>query len=162
MNTLFGSFITLIGITLTNRANDRRLQAQLSHERELRKKERELSLRKDIYLAAAEAIATGINTIGQFTNMEVPIEKITETYGEKSPSIAKVYIAAEEETVKAIVHLMSELEASYLQLIAKRIPLEQQKNQLAILKQQTEIFGKERDRMVDLQKQHVLKYAQAR
>ena len=57
---VFGSFFTLVGIKLTNRANNQRLQAQLSHERELQKKERELSLRREVYLTAVEAMSAGI------------------------------------------------------------------------------------------------------
>jgi hypothetical protein len=108
--------------------NNKRLEKQLCHERELRKKEREMSLRKDIYLAAAEAISIGITTIGQFANMEIPHEKLTGAYVEKSPSIAKVHIIAGEETVKALAALLSELDGAYLTLLAKRLPLARQKN----------------------------------
>jgi hypothetical protein len=153
---VFGAFFSLGGVILTNRANDRRLRAQLSHERELRKKDREMSLRKDIYLAAAEAISTGITAIGQFVNMEIPNDKLTEAYVEKSPSIAKVHVIAGEETIKALAPLLSELGAAYLQLLAKRIPLALQKNQITILERQMENFGKERDRMVELMKQLTL------
>jgi len=128
---VFGAFFSLGGVVLTNRANDRRLQAQLSHERELRKKERELSLLKDVYLAAVEAIATGINTIRYFPDMSIPYDKLMVEYGKKAPAIAKVYLIGGEETVKAIVHLISELSATYLQLHAKRIPLVGQKNETA-------------------------------
>jgi hypothetical protein len=146
----------IVGITLTNRGNNKRLEKQLSHERELRKKEREMSLRKDIYLVAVEAISTGITSIGQFANMEIPNDKLTEAYIEKFPSIAKVHVIAGEETIKALAPLLSELDAAYLQLLAKRIPLALQKNQITILERQRENFGKERDRMNDLMKQHVL------
>jgi len=155
-SALAAFFGVIVGIILTNRGNNTRLEKQLAQERELQKKEREMSLRKDIYLTAAEAISTGINAIGHFDNMEIPYDKLTEAYLEKFPSIAKVHVIAGEETIKALVPLLSELGAVYLQLLAKRIPLAQQKNQITLLERQIETFGKERDRMVDLQKQLTL------
>ena len=70
---VFGSFLSLVGVVVSNRANDRRLRQQLAHDRELKNREREHSLRKDIYLATAEAIATGINSIGSFANLDISI-----------------------------------------------------------------------------------------
>ena len=80
-----GSFLSLGGVVVSNRANDRRLCQQLAHDRELKNRERELSLRKDIYLSAAEAIATGINSLGSFANLDISNDKLTAAYIEKSP-----------------------------------------------------------------------------
>jgi hypothetical protein len=121
---IVGGIISLMSVLLTNRANYQRLQAQLSHERELRKKERELSLKKDIYLAAAEAIVTGMTAIGYFPDMNKPTNKLTEAFAEKSPSIAKVHIIAEKETVRVVLNLMGELAKAYQQLSTKRNHLE--------------------------------------
>jgi len=49
---VIGSFFSLGGIVIANRANDRRLREQLKHDREMRNRDRELSLRKDVYLSA--------------------------------------------------------------------------------------------------------------
>ena len=54
-----GSFFSLGGVWLSNRNSARNLKAQLDHDRATRAKEREMSMRKDIYLAAAETIAAG-------------------------------------------------------------------------------------------------------
>jgi len=45
-----GSFFSIGGVMLTNRANQRRLVAQFAHERQLRISEREHTLRKEVYL----------------------------------------------------------------------------------------------------------------
>jgi hypothetical protein len=131
-----GSFFTLIGITLTNRANDRRLQAQLSHEREPRKQERELSLRKAVYLAAVEAIVTERRALERLAEIDIPIHKLLKSYNETPPSIRKLPVIAGEKTVKAVVHFTSELDAAYLQVLAKRIPFEAQRNQCTFLNQE--------------------------
>lgn len=110
-------------------------------------------MRKDIYLAASEAISTGLITVSQFSDLDIPHNKLTEAYIDKSPSITKVYVIAKEQTVKAVTNFVGELSATYLRLFAKRYPLVVEKQQLAFLKEQMDGFAKERDRMVELMKQ---------
>lgn len=145
---------TLISLILTNRANDRRLQAQLAQDRDLKNRDREMSLRKDIYLAAAEAAAAGLIAVGRFANLDVPDEQLTEGYLDKAPSIIKVHIIAKEETVRAVVNFSGELSAAFLRLIARRLPLALQKQQIAFLRGQIDTFTKEQSRMVELMKQY--------
>jgi hypothetical protein len=150
---VIGSFFSLGGIVIANRANDRRLREQLTHDREMRNRDRELSLRKDIYLSAAEAVSAGITAIGRFTDLEIPNNKLTETYVDKSPAIAKVHVIANQRTAEALTNLAGELNAAYLRLLTKRNPLVLEKNQISILQQQIDSFSKERDRMLELMKQ---------
>ena len=58
-----GSFFSIFGVWLTNRSSDRRLLRQLNYDREAKAKERELTLKKDVYLSAAEAISAGISVL---------------------------------------------------------------------------------------------------
>lgn len=150
---VIGAFFSLGGVSLTNHANGRRLHAQLAHDRDMKARERELSLRKDIYLAAAEAVSAGLITVSQFSDLDIPHDKLTEAYIDKSPSITKVYVIAREQTAEAVANFVGELGATYLRLFAKRYPLVAEKRQLAFLKEQMDGFAKERDRMVELMKQ---------
>jgi len=156
---VIGAFFSLGGVALTNRANDRRLRVQLAHDRDLRNRERELSLRKDIYLAAAEAVSAGLVAVGRFANLEIAFDKLTEEYVGKSPSIAKVHVIAREDTARAVATLTGELGATYMRLSAKRIPLIAQKQHLAFLAEQMAGFSRERDRMLELMKQYNLEGA---
>lgn len=149
-----GAILTLGGVVLTNRANDRRLRAQFDHDRKIRNRERELSLRKEIYLAATEAVSAGLTAIGRFANLDIPHDQIAEDYLNRSPSIAKVYVVSTEATGRAVAALTGELSAAYLRLSAKRIPLIAHKQQIAFLAEQMVAFGRERDRMLDLMKQY--------
>jgi hypothetical protein len=45
------------GVFLANLFHNSRLRTQLAHDRDLKDREREMSLRTDIYLAAAEAVS---------------------------------------------------------------------------------------------------------
>ena len=153
---IIDSFFSLGGVVLTNLANDRRLRAQLDHDRQIKDRDRELSLRKDVYLAAAEAISAGFVAVARFANLDVPHEQITASYMEKSPSIAKVHVIAKGDTIKAVATFAGELAAVYLRLLARRVPLVARKEQVALLGQQIASFGNERDRLVDLLKHHNL------
>lgn len=151
-----GSFFSMGGVVLSNRANDRRLRQQLLHDRESKNHEREMSLRKDIYLTAVEAIATGIYSLGSFANLNIPDEKITSAFTEKSPSITKIHVIAQKDTSKAVVKLVSELGAAYLRLIARRIPLFAEQKRINFHKEQLDIYRLEQNRMLELMKQYNL------
>ncbi|WP_276672489.1 hypothetical protein, partial [Chlorobium limicola] len=133
-----------------------RLRKQLAHDRELKNHERELSLRMDIYLAAADAISTGINSISSFANLDISNDKLTAAYVDKSPSIAKVHVIAKSDTTKVVAKFVGELEAVYIRLFARRLPLLGKKQQIVFIKDQMDVFGRERDRMLELMKQYNL------
>ncbi|MFA5913708.1 MAG: hypothetical protein WC830_09150 [Burkholderiales bacterium] len=149
-----GSFFSIGGVALTNRASDRRLRAQFEHERELKTKDREMALRKEVYLAAAEAIAAGLNAIGRFANLDISNDQITSAYIEKAPAISKIHVIARTETVKALSNFTGPLGSLFLALFAKRYQLQQDKNAIAIIDGQIAEFGKERDRILEMIKQH--------
>src|SRR5712692_2722303 len=151
---VIGAFFTLGGVHLTNRANYRRLKLQLEHDRTLKNVERELALRKDIYLAAAEAISEGLRTMLRFPDLLISHRDLMVRYTEKAASIAKIHIVAKEETVKALSVFMSELEAAFLRLWVKRYPLMAKKERIDVLSRQADEFGKTRDQMVELMRQH--------
>jgi len=150
----FGSILALCGVALTSRASDRRLGVQFEHERKQKTNEREMELRKEVFLAAAEAIASGMNAISRFANLDLPNEQITGDYVEKSPAIAKVHVIGKAETIQAMVSFTGALSALFLQLFAKRFELMGERSSIALVDSQVEDFGKERDRVLELIKQH--------
>lgn len=150
----FGSLLSLGGVALTNSASDRRLRAQFEHERIQKTKEREMALRKEVFLAAAEAVAAGMNAIGRFANLDLPNDQITGDYIEKSPAIAKVHVIAKAETIQAMVSFTGELGALFLKLFAKRFELMGERSGIALIDNQVAEFGKERDRILEFIKQH--------
>ena len=151
---IIGGFFTLSGIILTNRAHDRRMQLQLADDRKLKNREREMALRKDIYLAAAEAASAGLLAVGRFANLDIPHDKLTEGYLDKAPSITKVHIIANEETVRAVSNFSIELNAAFLRLSVKRFQLVAQKQQIGFLRAQVDVSIKENARTLELQRQY--------
>ena len=156
IGSLFTLTATLGSMILLNRGNDRRLRSQLDQDRELKNRDREMSLRRDIYLAAAEAAAAGLIAIGRFTSIKDFDEKLIDGYTEKSPAIIKVHIVAKEETVKAVINFSTELNATFLRLYARRAPLVFQKQKIDILRAQFDSSMKENSRSLELMNQYNL------
>ena len=150
----FTVFATLSGIFIANYFQNCRLQTQLAHERETKNCEREMSLRKDVYLEAAEAVQAGLLAVNRFANPETPHEKVIEGYLDKAPSIAKVHIIAKEETVKALAAFMAALDTLFIRLFAQRGPLVIEKQKIEVLRAQVDSSLKENARTFELIKQY--------
>jgi hypothetical protein len=120
---IIGSMLTLSGVILTNRASDRRARAQFLHDQTLHQRERELGLRKEIYLAATEALSAGLRAVPSLANLDLSYDQIVQPYVEKGAVIAKVHIIATEETLTAVAAISSALQGEMIRLTAKRIPL---------------------------------------
>ncbi len=117
---IIGSFLTIIGVMLTNSSNTKQLRIQHEHERQLKDKERDLSLRREVYLQAMEAIAAGLVAVGRVSEMDSSMEDLMRSYTDLSPKIGKVSIVGKNETIKAMANFQQELTGAFLRLSAKR------------------------------------------
>ena len=140
---ILSAFVSFGVAFVTNRAQDQKFQQQLAHDRDLKNREREMSLRRDVYLGATEAVWAGLLAVSRFADLEIPHGKLYEGYLDKAPSIAKVHIIAKDETVKAVMNFSGELNATFLRLSVKRSPLVGQKQQVEVLKSQAHEFNTE-------------------
>lgn len=155
--TLIGAIvaacIAFLSVYLTHRGNEKRFAGQLEHDRTQKRTEREMSLRKEVYLDAAEAVVAGIDVIGRYVNLKMPDSEINSNYSAKRGAIAKIHLIGSEETVSAVFAFTSKLDSIILNLALHRAPLTQIQAQLKILEDQISTFSKERDRMTELMKQ---------
>ncbi len=135
---VIGAVITVIGVVLTNAANTKRLRIQHEHDREMRKRDRELNLRRDVYLAAIDAITTGLHLITRFSDVNTPTHDLMRAYNEKSPAIGKVSIIGTPETIKAVSTFNQEVLGAFLRLTSTRERLEELNRRIAQLEAQIE------------------------
>ncbi len=150
---VFGSFLSLTGVVISNRASERRQVSQLEHDRATRKQERELSLRKDIYLAAVEAIQTGMVLLSKLSNLEISVEEHIKPYLERLPALVKVQVIGLTDTIRAVTDVAGTLSVSVLQLTGKRIPLDISRQQQNFLDNQASEFENERNRWLEEMRQ---------
>jgi len=153
---IIGALSALGTVILTNRVHDRRLREQLAHDRELKNREREMILRKEVYLAGAEAVSTALLTVGQFANIEMKHEKLFEQYQAKFPSLSKINIIAKESTVTAVSNFSGELATSLLRLTARRLPLTGHLQKVATLRALVDCAQKEQTRILELINEYTL------
>lgn len=132
---VIGSFLTVLGVILTNAANTKRLRLQHEHEWKLENKERDLNLRRDIYMAAMEAIATSVATIGRFSNLNIPSDELELTLTNASPAFSRVSIVGQEATIRAVANFSRELTGTFLRLSAKREKLSWLMKRTAVVEQ---------------------------
>ncbi len=150
---ILAATIALIGILVTHRGNERRLLRQLEHDRGQKRVDREMELRKEVYLGAAEAIDAGLVTLSNYANLTKTPEELFREFNEKRGALSKVHLIAKESTVTAVLAFSIEFGEEVKRLSLLRHPLTQTRARLELLGNQIQLFGKERDRMVELMKQ---------
>lgn len=110
--SVWASLIALVGVVFTIQNGNRQ-----------RDKDRDMSLRREIYLDAAAAITKWQLLIGSLGNPKLSQEKIDEEFQNISPALAKIDVIATEQTIITASRLKSELLSLYLNLLVKRQPL---------------------------------------
>lgn len=150
---LAGSFFSTLGVMLTNRSSDKRLLKQFEYDREVKAKERELSLKKDVSLTAAEAVSQGITVIGNFANFEMHDEAVVRPYSEKSSVIAKVHIIGSFETIEALNNFTNELSAIYFKLFSERTRIFKDKVERDLVLKNIELYARQRDGTLEMMRQ---------
>jgi hypothetical protein len=147
LGIVIGSLFTVIGVILTNASNTKRLRLQHEHEQRLENKERDLSMRRETYMAAMEAISAGMVAIGKFGEITVSQQELWQSYFEKSPAIGKVTIVGRDETIKAMANFSSELTGAFFRLEAKRSDLDISWKRFSVLEENINLATKEQDRL---------------
>jgi hypothetical protein len=97
-----GSGFTLAGITLTNQASARRLTQQFEHERQIRNQDRELALKKEIFLELLEGFTAAANTLVQATNLTISDQEITAAFNARLPTMSKARLVLSVETLAKV------------------------------------------------------------
>lgn len=152
IGVVIAAIVTFIGVCVTHLGHERRFKKQLAADKVLKRVEREMALRKEIFLDAAEAFVAGIGVITLYADLKVPHDELTKEFNQKRSAIAKVHIIASEETVYAVSAFMDELSATLIRLSLLRQPLMQLQGRLKTLNEQIQISRKEKDRLVELMK----------
>lgn len=153
LGVVIAATAAFIGVYVTHRGHEKRFSSQLEHDKEVKRIEREMALRKEIFLDAAEAIVAGLGAVTRYADLKVPHDELAKEFIEKRSAIAKVHIIAREETIYAVSAFMDELSATLIRLSLLRQPLIQMQSRLKNLDDQIQVSGKEKDRLVELMKQ---------
>lgn len=119
------SFITLLGIGLQNRAESIRNMARLTHDALQRDREREMALRRDVYLRAAEAMAQAQEYLAGFANTEISAQQHESMIKGVGSDLNKVHIVGSLATVQAIVEANQFFVSAVADLSIRKLPVQQ-------------------------------------
>jgi hypothetical protein len=109
---LGASGLTLLGVFV-----------QLRHDAKQRDKERQMRLRRDVYLPAAEQLTATISYIAKLPNVDLDNQGEMEPISGFMSGAAKIIIIGSDETVAATNVLVGKLSSIVVQLMSKKLPL---------------------------------------
>ena len=129
---IIASGLTFLGVSISNRANRKCLLIQLDHASKQQDKERELQIRKQVYMEAAEAIAESIKDITLLPNRIIYTDNL-EISNQLLEALAKVHMVGTLDTVKNISQFMEKFNQSTLPIIPETHKFVELKKKIAYL-----------------------------
>ena len=153
VGAILGAMFTIIGVLLTNRANQSNLKLQLAHDEAKHKREYELAVRRDVYLQAAEGIAAALNSMIGLCQLDVEYSKVMEGFESRSAQIARIHIVATEKTALLMTELMTSLGQSLIQLNTERAALVVLRSRMRTQIERMNRHNAARDQYLELMKQ---------
>lgn len=99
---IVNNIVALIGIGINNHVAQRKTALELEHDREQKKAERKLTLRRDIYLGLAAHILDGINAITAWADLGLEHKDIVEARRRNAKYLAQVHLMAGPPMVEAV------------------------------------------------------------
>lgn len=114
--------------------------------------EREKSLKREVFMEAAEALTNSLNMIANFSNLNLSEEAIMSGFSSEAGKITKAQIVGEGRTVRAVTTIMSAIGEATLKLMLERGPLINRKNLIAINEKQRDKSQAEVERYISIMK----------
>jgi len=103
------------------------LTKQLEHNADQRAKELQHSLRRDVYLEAAAALLNLHTLISRTATVECDETSLWESFSDNHARVVKVHMVATEQTVEVLMMYMNELAPAFVELIARRREIRDQR-----------------------------------
>lgn len=144
---LAAAVIVLIGAAIyASVSRAARNRAERDHHQ--RVEEREFALRRDVYPAAAEAIARAQEFLARFPSGDLGREAAQAMIDQVMGALGRVHLVASEATLKATMALANEFSTAYLALTHKRQPLVELQNEIDSLATKISHLSYERDQLL--------------
>lgn len=125
-----GSIITLFGVWLQSRSEAGRLKRQLQHDAEQREKERQMDLRREVFLGAAETLGRQSEYINLFSKVDFDFWKDQEVLKGNIGIAYKVQLIAGIDTIEAYARANQCWGSAILELAKMRLKIEEVKAEL--------------------------------
>ncbi|MTW11445.1 hypothetical protein GM658_12640 [Pseudoduganella eburnea] len=110
---LFAAVLTLGGVLIANKDNTKRLRTQLDHDAEQKTKERTTTLRREVYMTAAEEMVKATHHLGNLPSVDLSKETLDGGLLGFARASAKMQLVAEPNTAL----LINKLSAAYAEAV---------------------------------------------
>lgn len=125
---LGGSGLTLLGVWLQNLWEGKRLRQRLQHDEAQRNRERQIQLRRDIYLEAADSAVKAQRILADIARVDRPVAELG---GVVAPldlaGLSKAHLVGQFGTIQAFQELGQSLFTEMLSLLEARAEYEEAK-----------------------------------
>jgi hypothetical protein len=134
----------------------RQLERKLEAEAAERVREREMSLRREVYLEAASALMHIQTLLGQASNIGYDDKELLAGFANDQATIAKTHIVGSPETVEAIMSYIGDVGPAFLELLTRRLPLAIRRGAIDTHTSFVEKADSERGRFIAMMQQYNL------
>lgn len=125
-----GSTITLSGLYMQNRSESERNTQRLRHDALMRDRERDMALRREVYLKSAEALAHAQEYLAAFSREELPTAQHEALIKGIGGDLNKVHIVGSLPTVEAIVGANEFFVRSVANLSVESLPVKRLREEI--------------------------------
>ena len=125
------SVVTLIGVLYTVHKSFTQQRTQLKHDAKERERERQMNLRRGVYLPAIANLSSNLSSILSMANLELPNEQVINSK-ENAQELSQIQIVGRDAVVQAVNRYSLELTEALLKLFIERAKLLDLKNSLEL------------------------------
>lgn len=150
---VIASLLTIGGVVLTNLNSRKQQKEALVHDSNQRGREREMSLRRDVYLSTIEAISSFHDLLNRLPDLNFTEREFTSAIQGNSGVINKVHVTASNETVQSVLAIQQALALALLQIMPERAILIYRKNEIEEFSQLITRSTQEEERIIEVMRQ---------
>ena len=129
---VIASVLALSGVLIANRSNTNRLRIQLQHDAAEKAKERTATLRREVYLRAAEELTKANSHLASLPQSDLAKTNAAEGLQGFFAAAAKLQLVAEPKTALLVNQLVATYGELLLRLLARLIPLQKARTDISI------------------------------
>jgi len=148
-----GAAIALGGVILSDRAQEKRQRADQTHDRTERKKDREFAARKEILLDAATGLYGMTQCVSHLSDLAIPYAQIMKDNQEYAVPVARAYIIASDETIRAMAALSTGVQADLLRLSYDRSELDKAQRYASTIEAKQRSHNEAAERVIERMRQ---------
>jgi len=127
-----GSFITIVGVLISNQSNTKRLMLQLKHDASENAIERSSELRRAVYLDAAEELTKASSHLASLAQIDIVKENLADGLNGLFAVFAKLQLVAEPKTALLVNKLGGAYSELFMKILPKLMPLKNLQSDISI------------------------------